>query len=467
MLNKILKNKVFKNFSYLTIGNVLSQLISLFTILKITHVLAPEDYGLFSFLVVQGLLLVSIANLGIKNIVVRSIARDHSRAKDLVINGAILKFCSVFFLSLLYIIYNNFLGNLTFKELFLIFGFTLAKCLFDLFQDAFYGREKMLVPSLINLGYSILWFLSVYYILPGYFSVTYLFFIYLSLNILKAAIAFFFIKKQHLLIGSKGKFLTSSKNLFKESWPYFALILIMLPLTKLSSNFLDINSTIDQVGYFNLGEKITGPISMVIDLALVSIFPNLSSLWIKDKSKFYKYISIGFKYFMLGALLLCFLFTLFAKEIITLLFPVSYLPAVKVSQLQIWYLFLAAVDSLIGTVLGAINKEKLILKFAIIKALFCTPLLYISSKYGAIGLSYGFVISVAIFQIYLWIMFLKVMKVKIKHADFLWAISLFLFIISYFLQPEFNLLYKSMLSIIAISGTAYYLFKMYKTRILV
>ena len=92
---------------------------------------------------------------------------------------------------------------------------------------------------------------------------------------------------------------------------------------------------------------------MVLGFALSAVFPNLSALWAKDKHKFYNYISSGFKYFMLPALVLCTLFTLFAREVVVLLFTDAYLPAVKVCQLQVWFVFLMGVNSLIGTILGS------------------------------------------------------------------------------------------------------------------
>lgn len=462
MLDIILKNKIFKNFSYLTVGNSIAQAISLFTVIKITHVLVPDEYGLFSFLTVQGMLLLVLADLGIKNIVVRTIARDPSRAKDLVFNGIFLKSGSLFFLALLYILYNYFFGSLKLSQLLLIFAFSFFRCLYDLFESAFFGREEMLIPAMINLGYSVLWFSAISLLPSDYFQVTYIFVIYLLLNLFKTLSGAFFIKKKKILFGDRPNFLFSFKTLIKESWPYFVLVIIMLPLTKLSYNFLEINSTLVQVGYFNLGQKLTGPVSLVIGFALTSIFPNLSALWTKDKGKFYQYVIVGFKYFMLAILSLCFLFNLFAKDIISLLFPASYLAAVKISQLQIWYLFLSAIDSLIGTIFGAINKEKIILKYAIIKALFCTPILYISSKYGALGLAYGFVISVGIFQIYLWFLFLKTVKIKIKHSDMLWLFSLILFLLSYYFLSDLSLFYKLFLAIIILLGSGIYLFKMYK-----
>jgi O-antigen/teichoic acid export membrane protein len=169
---------------------------------------------------------------------------------------------------------------------------------------------------------------------------------------------------------------------------------------------------------------------------------------------------------MLLALVLCFLFTLFARNVVQLLFTAKYLPAIRVSELQIWYLFLTTVDSLIGTILGAINKEKTILRFGIYKALFCTPFLYFGSMYGALGLSYGYVVSLAFFQIYLWNGFKKAINIKIQQIEVLWFSSIALFTVSYFIQTDNTFLLRIIISFFVVGFTIFYISRNYKLAML-
>ena len=120
LVKRIINSKVARNFSYLTLGSLLSQLIGVFTIIKITRLFSPYSYGVYTFILSQGTLLFTIANLGITNIVIRTIARDNLRTNDILFNGAIIKFFSVLLLTVLYIYYNNFFGSLTFVQILLI-----------------------------------------------------------------------------------------------------------------------------------------------------------------------------------------------------------------------------------------------------------------------------------------------------------------------------------------------------------
>ncbi len=463
MLRQILRHKVFKNFSYLTAGTIVAQLLSLVTILRITHILNPGGYGIFSFLIVQGTLLLNISDLGIRNIVIRSIARDPQRARDMIVNGARIRSVAMIVLIVLYLAYNHFLGTLTLLQVMLLFAYSYASCLANMLENTFIGNQKMLIPSVVNMTNSLLWLIAVYILPLSRTNIDSLFTIYVIVAILKVITFYFFLKKSHLLIGKVENFRTASVRIIKESWPYFVLVLLMLPFSALSNNFLALNAKPEQLGYFNLALRLLGPVSLVIDVGLAAIFPNLSSLWAKDEDQFYSFISVAFKYFMMLALILCFLFTLFTQDIVKLLFSAKYLPAVKVSQLLIWYIFLTTVDSLMGTILGAINKEKVILKFGIYKALFCTPFLYIGSMYGALGLAYGYVISLALFNIYLWIGFKRALNSRISKVAILWFFSGAGFLISYFIQPANTFIIRFAMALAAIGFTGFYISKNYKS----
>jgi len=462
MFKKLLNNIVFKNFSYLTIGTVIAQLISLVTVLKITDFLSPDDYGLFTFLVAQGMLLLKIGDLGNMNIVIRTIARKPERTNDLVVNVAIIRTLAVVTLFLLYIVYNHYFGSLSAENLALLFIFSLINCFASLFELVFMGNQKMLPTSIINLAYSLIWFFVVFFMLDESTDVSKIFLYYLVASLAKALLFYIFLRRYGLLIGKVQNFFVSSKQLISESWPYFAIVLIMLPLTSLSNNFLDINSTNDEIGYFNLSQKLIGPISLVITMLLTAVFPNLSSLWGKDNEKFKKYLSAGFGVYMLTGMLICFLFALFSKEVVELLFPKGYQAAIQVCQIQVWYLFLTSVDSLIGVVLGAANREKMILRFSLVYFIICTPILFFGSYYGALGLSYGYVISFGISMVYVWLTFKKSLQLKIRHDGLAWLLAIALFTISYFVSLQTLFIYKIAIALAVVGGLSLYLFKTYK-----
>src|SRR5690606_16556585 len=153
---------------------------------------------------------------------------------------------------------------------------------------------------------------------------------------------------------------------------------------------------------------------------------------------------------------------LFSKEIVILLFPEEYLPAVKVTQMKVWYLFFTSIDSMVGVVLGAANREKLILRFSILYFLVCTPVLFYSSKFGVLGISYGYVISYGLCLIYVWLTFKKSFNIKIKYDGQLWLLAILLFFISYYLTSNTSLVYKLIICATISGSLILYSIRIYK-----
>ena len=458
---RLSKNSVIKNFSLVTLSTAITQILGIFVTVKIARFLNVEEYGVFSFLLVQGQLLITLGDLGIRNIVIRSIARDKSKTKDLIYNGLKLRLIGVISLITFYFVYNFLYGSLSNFQLFLITIFTLTSCFSSLFDAAYWGHEKMLTPAIISISFSGIWLTVI--IFTDNYNANYLFSLFIILNIFKMLISYFALLINKILIGLTDNFFSSAKILLTEGWPYLLLTLIMVPSNYLTNNFLDINSSKEQVGYFNLSNKLMGPITMVLGISMSAIFPNLSALWSKSEDRFRLAVSNGFQYFVLIGVLITFLFSFLIKEVVIVLFTEKYIEAIKVCQLQIWYVLLMGINSFIGTVLGAMNKERLILVTGIINAIIAIPILFYSSYYGALGLSYGYLISFGLFEVYLWILFKRKTKIIIKSDLLIWTITILLFFFSYLFIDQIIFPIRLILGVMIV-GFFIYLFVLLKNR---
>ncbi|MBN7803211.1 oligosaccharide flippase family protein [Algoriphagus aestuariicola] len=450
-LKKVFGNKVVKNFSYLTLGSIVSQLLMLLTVIKITNELSPLDYGTYSFIIAQGMLLIAISELGTKSIIIRTLAREPEKSNDLIVNGIKLRLITISATIGLYFIYNHFLGTLNSAQILLLGGYSLSTSLFYLLEHVFIGYQKMFFPSIVKSGMNFLYFLIVTLIPTHLFSIDILVISYIIITIIQTLSYFILLKKSKLIVGKTTTFLNSSKQLIIESWPYFTLMLLSLPMLHLSNNLLDINSDKEQVGYFNLAKKLMGPVQLVITFSLTAIFPNISAMFLQNRKRFRGLISNGMSFFIGLTALFCFSFTLFSKDIILLVFSEKYLPAIKVIQFQVWYLFLNGINHFITVIFGASNREKLITKVALVNLLISAPFLYIGSLYGALGISLGFVISAVIYEFYIWHQFKKQLNIKISEEKLTWLLSLLLFMISYSMSDA-SIYYKVILAV-GFSGT--------------
>jgi O-antigen/teichoic acid export membrane protein len=461
-LKKLSQNKVVQNFSFMTLGNVISQVLSLVTVLRITHFFAPDDYGLYTFITSQGLLLLNISDLGIQPIIVRSIARDKGSTKDLIINSLILRLLTVTFLTFLYFIYNRFFGILSIEEVLFVGLCALVYAVWTILEYAFLGHQKMFTASLIKITYGILWFGMVWLLPQDYFSVYNLIFIFVGLNILQGIAMGILLKVNGMMTGGRLTFYDSTRQILTQSWPYFSVMLIMIPVQQFYNIYLELNSNVEQIGFFNLARKLLAPVQMVLTYAVLAAFPSLSTLWVHDKAKFIKLITNGFQYFLIIGMTMAFLFNLFIKEIVVILFSAEYLPAVKVTQMQVWYTLLMSVNLTISTIFGSVNKEKLIFKLAVINGLISIPMLYYGSYYGAYGLSIAYVVSFAMMEVIVWRSFTDILNISIKKDVTCWLLIIGLFLISTFIVSYISLPIKIVISILILVIIGYYFNRNFK-----
>jgi O-antigen/teichoic acid export membrane protein len=336
----------------------------------------------------------------------------------------------------------------------------------NLFESTFWGHEQMLTPAILNVSTSVLWLGIILFCTSKInFSVNQLFSIFIAIQVLTALCYFIVLYSKKAFKGTVQPFFSSSKALIGQSWPYFVLVVLNLPYTYLTNNFLDINSTKTEIGFFNLTQKMMSPISLVITFSLSALFPNLSKLWMDDQEKFKRIINQTTKLFFLMALVLCFLYTSFAEDIVKLFFNTKYYAIIKISQMQVWYVFLMGINSLIGTIWGATNNEKMLVKSSIINVIIAFPILYFSSKYGALGLSYGYVLSFAIFEIYLWIDFKKSINIKIDNDLLMWLAFAILFLLSYLFFHYLSFIIKIIIISVLISSVLIFYLKQYKNKV--
>ena len=451
------KKLILKNFSILSISNFLNQIIGLVVLLKLAKIFDPDNYGTFTFMLIQCQMLVSIADLGLRNILIRKIARNPNYSSSLFITSLKLKIIFSFILLLIYFVYNSIFSSLSSLQFILIFILLFINCSNNLFESLYWGYQKMTITSVLNITFSILWVSFIYIMPEKLIDIALLFIALIVFSALKLFMYFYYTFRFKILKGKSRSFKSESITLMNESWPYFSLVLLMVPSNYLAINFLELNSDKDELGFFNLSYKILAPILVIINLSMSAIFPNLSILYKKNKDIFLETIKNGFNGFIFFVLICCSLTGVFMEQLILIFLPLKYVPGIKVAQILIWYILLMSLNTFIGTIWGASDKEKLIFKSSVVNMIIATPILYQSSFYGALGLSYGYLISFSIFQLYIWYAFLYSMNFKLKDFYFPLTIIPVTFVMNFYFLNNSDLKFKLVVMIIYIILFVYYL----------
>ncbi len=444
MFKQLLKNKIFKNFSILTVANIAVQILSILSSIRLARLLQPEGYGFFNILMVQASTFSIIAVYGLRLVIIRYVARNkfNSKYSFIISNKIRLVTSLIAFLSL--IIYNSFLNDkpLTFSYLMLLMVYIMFMTFWDTIESVAYGNERMEASGLLNVLFTVFWVITIYTIPQNIFNVKVLLISFIVLQIFKTLSYYLWLNK--VILKKDQSFEIESginyKYFINESKYFFLLSVFTAFSNQVPILLLNNFSSLEEVGLFNLGNRILSPMQMVLNTALTALYPTLSRLALVNKELYATRVKSLINVLVIIGIWGCFCFTLFSREVVLLLYGEAYLTSSKMIIIQCWYTLLFGIFCTIGTIFNSFDKQKFVAILSVIYSILAFPIFFFSSKYGAIGLAWGFVIGAYVNMTYHWF-FLK--KLLNPYISLKYTIILFLFIIiSSFLSTslpfEFN-----------------------------
>lgn len=83
-LNGVFKHRTIKNVGYLTVGNFISQLISLIGAFYIPRLLGPEQYGIYNIVTAYVALFAVFTFSGLTKVIIREAAKDTSKTQEIL-----------------------------------------------------------------------------------------------------------------------------------------------------------------------------------------------------------------------------------------------------------------------------------------------------------------------------------------------------------------------------------------------
>lgn len=181
-LNKIndVTNKSIRGFFFLSIGFTVSTIIKALTIILISRLLGPEDYGLYTVSIIIPTIIISICDVGISQALTRYIVLFRTQGKSqevsiLITIGISIKILLSFLISMLFIFFSNWIANTILNRanivnlLLLTSFFILGEATLGTLKSIFIGLDKaeyssllmnvdaiikvIVSPSLVILGY--------------------------------------------------------------------------------------------------------------------------------------------------------------------------------------------------------------------------------------------------------------------------------------------------------------------------
>ncbi|MFH1610385.1 MAG: flippase [Patescibacteria group bacterium] len=353
-----------QNTTYYTFALVFQKILAFVYFTFLARGLGVEDLGKYAFAFSFTTIFSVFVDVGMSSILTREIAKDRSRAKEILSNVLGMKLVLGFFVYLLVVALINILDyGSTVKILVYITGLIM---LLDNFASSFWatlrGNQNLKYESLgIILFEVVVVGLGLILLFSG------LGVIYIILSTLVGSTFFFFFSFYQMKkrLSLKIKIIWNSKvlkMLLKISWP-FALMGIFARLnTQIDTVFLSkigcVGDICDSnVGIYAIATKIALAIHFIPLAFTAALFPAFSEYFAHDKEKLSRTFTKSMKYMMVIGVPLSFGIYSLAPDFIPLVFGNIYTESILPLQILILGLVFMFLTFPVGSLLNAASRQ--------------------------------------------------------------------------------------------------------------
>ena len=329
--------KIIRNTGWLFADRILRMGVGLFVGVWVARYLGPEQFGIFNYAIAFVGLFGVFATLGLNSIVVRDIVRDPAYKNETLGTAFTIKFIGGFLTLLVTIGIISFIQPGDSLTLWLV-GIIAAGLIFQAFDTIDFWFQSQVMSK-----YTV-------YAKNSAFIVISIIKIWLILNH-APLIAFAWAGLAEIVLGAVGltmvyhrnnqyvkdwQFnLDRAKNLIKESWPLILTGVVISIYMKIDMVMLGLLIDSSEVGYYTVAVQLSEVWYFIPSIVMISIYPTFVRLYHQDEEIYTQRLQQVMGYFFWGSLILSLVIIFIAKDIIFLLYGLSYLPAVNILKVHI------------------------------------------------------------------------------------------------------------------------------------
>jgi O-antigen/teichoic acid export membrane protein len=412
-----LSHSVFaRNWSMLFLSGFFSQVLGMVALIRVARILMPAGYGKFNL--VQSIASIGfiIASLGFRQVIIRESARYPEKSSSILFSSLIIRVISGVITAFGVLIYIYFANNgLTFSFAYIAIVLLGGQLLWDSVESIAFGHQRMQHSSSINMAGSVLWVIMVWIVPAWLLTPLIVSAAFAFLQLFKAGIYFIVGKKYRLyqFLILPGDVFGNIRSLISGSLPFYWLALLTSVTNQIPILLLAQRSGSAEVGLYNIGFRLLNPLQMLIQTAIVALYPMLAKYERSQIEQFMKMVKRALIGLCVIGTISALAISLIRTEVVVVLFGKGYLPSADAMMYQCWYTLIYAIFCLIGTVLAARDKQRWLAWLSTVYAIITMPILWYASASGAKGLAIGIVIAAILNFTYHWYYFEKSLPAKL------------------------------------------------------
>lgn len=390
LITHYLNHPTSKNIGYLTLGNIISQIVSLIGAIYIPNLLGPEKYGTYNTVIAFVGIFGVFTFSGLNKVVIRESSKDLNNAKEIIESSIGLRnLCSFLavFICLLVVLFVDYDKGT--KIYILVYSFSLFLTGFENIVNSIYQSfEKMKVIAILSVIKSIcMVFLTIIFLSMGYGILSLilinlvisLFILIINIHLSKSILSFNLFSKIRLV-----------KTYIKSGINFTILDFLGILSGKIDLVMLSFLATPKEVGIYALAYRLVEKGLFIRSSISQSLFPLYSKKFDTNKFINKKNLYIHSLIIFIPSIFVCVITFLFSRIIIVNLIGSEFIESSIILNILVLYLVFNYSIIPYGLFLQTIRKENLSVIINIVTAILNVTLNYIFYiKFGIIGIAYS------------------------------------------------------------------------------
>lgn len=383
---------LMRNWSLLTIANIVQTGIGFIASVRLARVLEAEAFGMYTMVITVVGILQLVAVLSIRNVAIREISRHRELILPVALRSARLMGIATGLCTVPLSAYLFTEPGLSGWGVILSAAILLsANSLWTFTETLAFAIQEMRYSSQLSIAGSAAWLAAVFLVPASMLSVPFALAIFAVIQFLRASVYLFFEWQdgyfRRTVPDTAAGSAISAQSLLKQSLPILGSALLAIPVMQLPLLFLGKFSGVEQVGFYGVGIKLTQPIALVSSTLFHAIYPRLSGTFTGNPALFQRQAETFF--FLLAGASFAFALTfgLFSREFVLLLFGEGYAPVTATFSAQVWMVSLWVINNYFGSLLMASDNERTLLLVSIVNSIIIGAASITGAQYGAFGLA--------------------------------------------------------------------------------
>lgn len=380
-------------------ANISNVFLIFFLTIFIARELGPNGLGIYSFVMVIGGVIAAVLELGLDGLVTREVARNPEKTKRLLASSLGIRLIgTIIFLGIM-ILTLEILGleSTMTESIILLAIYVSIRNFTGSFKSVFRAYEKMKFESIIVIFHGVIIFLVGTLALLLGLGIRGVFLVFILGGILEFLVGNYFIRKKFLKPGIEFDF-SVLKKVFKNTFPFWVMGVLLSIYISTDIVMINFIRSIEDVGFYNAAYRIMVAPTIIVVPFVIALYPRLSKYFTNSKKDFSELFHKSLRLLLIFSLPLSVFFSLYAKEIILLIYGNSFEPTIEAFKIMSFFPALISVNILLSTSLNAINKQKQNMFFMILILLFNIIANFILiNKFGFIGAGYATLVGLLVY----------------------------------------------------------------------